>query len=50
MEHNDWCFEFAHVLIKEVDGLEDGFAHVKTEEGNHESVLKDGLDELVVFG
>jgi hypothetical protein len=49
MEYNNWCLELAHVLIEEVDGLEDGLAHIKTEEGYHESVFEDGLNELVIF-
>jgi hypothetical protein len=35
MENDNWGFEFVHVQFEEINGLKDGFAHVKTQERNH---------------
>lgn len=35
VENDNWCFEFVHVQFEEINGLKDGFTHVKTQEWNH---------------
>lgn len=49
MKYNDWEFEVVQVLLKVINGLEDRFSHVETQEGNHQSVFKNCLNKLVIF-
>lgn len=49
MKHDDWEFELFRVVIEEFESLENRFAHVQTQKGNHQSILENCLDKLVIL-